>query len=425
MAIKILVTGDLHLGKRSSALPLDDSRASTRFTWEAMIQYILNHQIDMLLLTGDVVDRDNKFYEAVGPLQSGFRKLDEAGITVCMVAGNHDYDVLPQIVSMNDATNIHLLGLNGNWENKTFTKNGQTIRIMGWSFPERYINNDATTELLSVKNDNNSLTLAMLHGDVYTAMSRYNPLQLEKLKNIRGVDAWLLGHVHRTDVLCQATPLILYPGSPHALSSKEQEIHGPYLLTIENRRIDFKQIPLSPVFYKTISIDISTVNSESTFRNTVINSMREHISGIKEKYTPQFIVFDVDFTGTYHNLPELRKWGEEIKNYDFDNQCDIRIRTVGYSIQPPLDIDHLLTDPSYTGVLATAIKALETGNSNEFTDKLIQDWKNRFRQTVSLPVFSALHVDINDAELDKMAREYILAECMEIISELNNQRNEN
>lgn len=424
MAIKILVTGDLHLGKRSSALPVDDSRASTRSTWENIVNYILHHQIDILLLTGDIVDRDNKFYEAIGPLQSGFKKLDEAGVTVCMVAGNHDYDVLPQIISMNDSSNIHLLGTSGNWESKVFTKNGENIRIIGWSFPDRYIDKDSTTDFIPVT-DNSIPTLALVHGDVYTTMSRYNPLQPEKLKNIPGIDAWLLGHIHRTDVLSQASPLILYPGSPHALSPKEQEIHGLYQLTVENRIINFRQIPFSPVYYKTIDINISEVTDEITFRNATITSMRGYIADVKEHYTPHFLIFDIVFTGTSNYPSEIRKWSDEIRNYNFDNQCDIRIRNIEYSIQPQLDIDHLMTDPSYTGVLATAIKALESGSSNEFTDKLVQDWKNRFRQTVSLPVFSPLHIDMNDTELENMAREYILSECREIISELNNQRNEN
>jgi len=340
-----------------------------------------------------------------------------------MVAGNHDYDVLPQILSMNDLPNIHLLGANGCWENKTFHKNGESIRVVGWSFPERYIDKDSTTDFPAI--ETGEVTLAILHGDVYTTLSRYNPLQLEKLKNTAGVDAWLLGHIHRPDVLNHSAPLILYPGSPHALSPKEQELHGVVLLTVENHRIDFQQIPLSPVYYRTIVMDVSAVTDESSFRNTAITTLRGYIDGIKENYTPHFLVFDIHFTGTYPNPSEIRKWSDEIRHYNFDNQCDIRIRTMEYDVHPRLDIDHLTTDPSYTGLLATAIKALEAGISNDFTEKLIQDWKSRFRQTVSLPVFSPLHIDTSDAALESMAREYVLAECREIISELNNQRNEN
>lgn len=425
MAIKILVTGDLHLGKRSSALPAGESKASVRFTWENIVQYVLKHQVDMLLMTGDIVDNNNKYYEAIGALQNGFKELDNAGVTVCLIGGNHDYDVLSQIVSISDISNIHLIGADGSWENKTFTINEETVRVTGWSFPRRYIDADSTAEFKALSNDDGILTLAMLHGDIYLGTSRYNPLQLEKLKNIPGVDAWLLGHIHRPNVLNEVAPLVLYPGSPHALSPKEQGIHGPYLLTVENRMIETRQIPLSPVYYDTVEIDISAIADEATFRSTTITSMRTHISGILGNSDPDFLVFDIQFTGTCNNPSELRKWGDNIRNYDLDNQCNINIRTIEYNLRPQLDIDHLLDDPSYIGVLATAIKALKSGTSNKFTNKLIQDWKSRFRQITSLPVFSPLYVDINDAELEAMAREYVLSECMEIISELNNQRNEN
>ncbi|HYW95118.1 MAG TPA: metallophosphoesterase, partial [Bacteroidales bacterium] len=101
MAMKILATSDLHLGKRSSEVPLTEKESSTRYTWEQIVDGCLNQAVDVVLLAGDIVDRDNRFFEAVGPLQAGLEKLDRAGITVIITAGNHDYDVLPAITGNN------------------------------------------------------------------------------------------------------------------------------------------------------------------------------------------------------------------------------------------------------------------------------------------------------------------------------------
>ncbi|NDV58437.1 DNA repair exonuclease [Bacteroides sp. 519] len=425
MAIKIVVTGDLHLGKRSSLLTDGNNTTSTKYTWGNIVQYVIDQQIDLLLLTGDIVDRDNRFYEAIGPLQTGFDKLSQAGIPVYLVAGNHDHDVLPQIITINNLSDVHLLGRDGKWESQIHsTPNGESVRIAGWSFTNKYIYESAINNTFPQFEDSIP-TLALLHGDAYQAISKYNPVNIEKMKQYRAVDAWLLGHIHKADVICEKTPLILYPGSPHALNPKEKEIHGPWLLTIENKEITYKHLPLSPVCYQYLNIDVSTAINEIEFRKQVIAAFDMHLLQIKEQYNPHFLVYDIEFTGTHNNVYELRKWSDEIKNYNPDDWCHVSIRSMEYNIRPELDINQLMNEPSYIGVLATAIKTLETGSSNGFIDKLVADWKSRYEHLTTMPVYIPLKAQKPDKELDKMAREYVLNECRELIAELNHQRNEN
>jgi DNA repair exonuclease SbcCD nuclease subunit len=66
--IKAIATGDLHLGKRSHIRDQSADKLSTRYTWNKIVEWCTGNSVDLLLLTGDIVDRDNKFFEAVGPL---------------------------------------------------------------------------------------------------------------------------------------------------------------------------------------------------------------------------------------------------------------------------------------------------------------------------------------------------------------------
>src|SRR5690554_4196479 len=120
MALKVLVTGDIHIGKKSSSVKQDTDESATKSTWTKIVEYVIKNNIDVLALTGDVVDQDNRFFEAIGPLQTGFERLKKAKIDVFMVSGNHDFDVLSQLVDANKYENTHLLGRGGNWEMKTF-----------------------------------------------------------------------------------------------------------------------------------------------------------------------------------------------------------------------------------------------------------------------------------------------------------------
>lgn len=423
--MKILVTGDLHLGRRSSSVSSSDVKTSAKYTWENIVQYSISKQIDILLLTGDIVDRDNRFYEAIGPLQAGFNKLSQEGIPVYMVAGNHDYDVLPQIISMNKFPGIKLLGAKGEWESCIHTKNSnESVRILGWSFTEKYIFDSALDMDFPEFNDDMP-TLAIIHGDAYQSISKYNPMKGEKLKHISGVDAWLFGHIHKPDVINNENPLILYPGSPHALNPNEKGIHGVWLITIDDWKIDYQDIPLSPVCYQTLTVDVSTINSETEFRKLIISAFNNHLAELMEFYAPQYVVFDIELTGTNGNILKLRKWSDEITNYTNYDTCNIIVRTIEYNIQPEIHIEQLLHEPSYIGVLANAIKAIESGSSNAFVDKLTADWIEKYEHLTSVPVYIPLKARKPEDELKALAKDYILKECRELITELNLQRNEN
>jgi DNA repair exonuclease SbcCD nuclease subunit len=78
MPIKILATADLHLGKSSA--DVSGLHASTKYTWQKIIDYCIHNQIDVLVLCGDIVDWDNRYFEAIGPLQKGFEDLYKHGI---------------------------------------------------------------------------------------------------------------------------------------------------------------------------------------------------------------------------------------------------------------------------------------------------------------------------------------------------------
>ena len=99
MSVRILCTGDIHLGRRPSRVPegLDARALGPARAWEALVEKAIELPVDAAALTGDIVDESNKLYEAYSVLQKGVERLLEAGIAVFAVAGNHDYNVLPRL----------------------------------------------------------------------------------------------------------------------------------------------------------------------------------------------------------------------------------------------------------------------------------------------------------------------------------------
>jgi DNA repair exonuclease SbcCD nuclease subunit len=113
---QILCTGDVHLGRRPSRVPVEDGGLSVRHVWERFVETAINREVDVVVLTGDIVDSENEMYEAFGTLERGVQRLLDGGMQIVAVAGNHDHDAFPRLVRGIDADGFHLLGPGGTWE---------------------------------------------------------------------------------------------------------------------------------------------------------------------------------------------------------------------------------------------------------------------------------------------------------------------
>lgn len=209
MALQVLVTGDIHVDLTSTRLPatfpVEFARAVNG--WQAVVDSAIAHRCDLLILTGDIVDQDNKFWEAIGPLASGIHRLVEHDIRTVAVSGNHDHDVLPRLADQFAGSGaFRLLGRDGQWERYSVDVAGQAVlHIDGWSFPNQYVDFDPVEAYPATDGDGIPV-VGIVHGDLDAPGSRYAPLSLARLRQQR-VDGWVLGHIHKPQlIIVRAVP---------------------------------------------------------------------------------------------------------------------------------------------------------------------------------------------------------------------------
>ena len=422
MSIKILATADLHLGKQSSDVMGD--YASTKFTLNKITNYCIDKSVDVLLLCGDIVDYDNRFFEAYGPLQETFDSLGRHDVKVYLVAGNHDFDVLPQIIRNGNNEHVHLLGSDEKWEVREFKKNGQTIQFVGWSFSKRFVEESAMLSWDSSLLDPNYQTIGLLHGDVGTYNSRYGPINLDDFRHT-DVSLWLLGHIHKPELLIEQ-PIVWYTGSPQALSAKEAGMHGPLLITIApNQPLKIEQIGMSPVRYENISIDVTGVVSEEDLRNRVISDLKENAElMLTELEEVLSLVYHITLVGKNSRQREIESWKRTIVEHTarLETGTAISVRRVDAQISPEVtNLKQLALQSSPAGILANTILAIEEDRDDPFLNELIKEWISKIETANRAGVYSSLPQESVLETTSDVARSAIKDECNRLLGELMNQ----
>jgi len=387
MACRLLCASDFHLGRRTRHLldGIDETKCSPKAAWERFIQTAIQKNVDAVLLVGDIVDKDNRYYETIGILEKGIRKLEEEGILVYGVSGNHDFETLHHVAGL--VSNFAILGKNGVWESVNFEKNGvPVLRLSGWSFPKEHVKENPFLNY-HVENDQNLPQVGLLHCDVNSSGSIYAPVSKANFQNT-GFAAWVLGHIHKPDVV-HSQPLTFYCGSPQGLDPTERGVHGAWLLDIDSSGVvNHEIIPLAGLRWEMGEFQVDDVQNETDFRNllnTALINLHTKLDFADDK--PLVVGYSLLLQGrtsAYRLLdnwielakPDLRKESDGI-HYFFESirnraKANFNLEDLAHGSDPP-------------GILAKNLLILENKEPNGIYMELILKAKDLLNNIDSNP----------------------------------------
>ncbi len=362
--INLLCLGDAHLGRYPSRVPTNDPTLSVGAVWEQAISYSINNNIDAMILTGDMADNKNSYFEAYGTLRAGITRLIESHIPVVAIAGNHDYDVFPELAKSMEEDNFHFLGLDGAWSEVTLNaKSGRPIRCIGWSFPSPHYDHSPLDSLTLSQSD--AFTIGVIHGEL-DGRGNYAPLAKQDLAALP-VDLWLLGHVHAPKLYQDSSAPVLYAGSLQALDPGEPGIHGPWTISInENNHIDADQQPLASVRYEEVQINLSGLDRMADVSRSIAEQLEKIGQELIQHHSPlRFLSCRLILEGQTKLHRVLSTEGlTNIDTLDLQiDGCTISVDKVTVNTSPSRDlyeISQLNNDPP--GILARWLLELENSN---------------------------------------------------------------
>ncbi len=192
--VKVLHTGDMHLDSAFAGLTGEQAverRAQQRKLLRDIVELGNEEGVELLLLSGDLLDGMNAYYEtavALGEI------LAKSNARVFIAPGNHDaYHAMSPYRSVRFPENVHLF--KGN-DIQSVNIPELNVCVHGAAFTS------ADCESSVMRNfrapDDECIHIMVLHGEVTQGYSKYNPIREDDIAR-SNLNYLALGHVHSFD----------------------------------------------------------------------------------------------------------------------------------------------------------------------------------------------------------------------------------
>ncbi|MEH7072439.1 metallophosphoesterase family protein [Neobacillus drentensis] len=238
----------------------------------------IQHQVDFVILAGDLFDGEDRSLRAQSRFRTEMLKLAEKEIPVYVVHGNHDH-LNGSWVHLDMPSNVHVF--TSEVETKVLhTQNGVSIHLYGFSYPTQHVYDRKIVDYQ--KKDGADFHIGILHGNESTGVEHdnYAPFSVNELQK-KEFDYWALGHIHKRAVLSE-TPPIVYPGNIQGRHKKETGRKGIYHVTLTE--LDYKMdfLETADIIWEEIVVDASSANNfleVLQLCQTTINNARREQTG--------------------------------------------------------------------------------------------------------------------------------------------------
>jgi DNA repair exonuclease SbcCD nuclease subunit len=412
--MKFIHTADIHLDTPLQGLvhyggaPVNEIRNATRRAFERLLDAALAHQVDFVIIAGDLYDVGLKSFESALFFNRQMTRLKDAGIDVYLIHGNHDA-ASKLIKQLRPPANVHVFRSN---EPQTFCRDVLHLRVAihGQSFatPE-------TTDDLAANYPPpvaNAFNIGVLHTNLsgISEHANYAPCSLDTLKN-KGYQYWALGHVHNRQIFC-SDPYVVFPGNIQGRHGKEPGEKSCELVTVSDAGvISIETISTSVLLWSEVEIDASDCQTADDFYEKLPALFRRLVSDSHERV----IALRVRIAGSSEAHTELNRDPEVIRNEvislatEFGNGL-LWIERVQVATVARVDRQELLTRDDPVGEVMRALVALRQDPARAADCEGIAELKKRLpkegagdAEPIVLDV-RALATAIDEAEALLLAR---------------------
>ncbi len=250
--IKILHTGDLHLG--SVAFSHNKEKDVLEKCFDNICVYAKDNNIDYVLLCGDNFERDYITSKTLKSFYGSVKKADNVKFIV--IAGNHDFMGLDKnpYESIDFPENVFVFK-NFQVEKMSF----EDVDFYGVSYKDN-APGISPFKNFSIENKE-KINIALFHGDV-SSSGEYMNISKEDIRN-SGLDYIAMGHIHKASGFeKEGDTYYCYCGCPQGRGFDETGVKSFAVLEFEKGMPPkFQRIRSSLFNYEILHLDISEIKT--------------------------------------------------------------------------------------------------------------------------------------------------------------------
>lgn len=252
--MRLLHAADLHLDSPLRSIALRDAvlgerlRDASRMALRRIVDLAIEHEVDALVLAGDVFDDGAPDMVARTALVGELSRLASAGIPVVLIRGNHDA-LLDHARHGPLGETVHLLDA----ERPSVRIGDATFH--GLSFTRRHA---AESQLPRYPEpEPERINVGLMHTSLGGAVGHdpYAPCAESDLLG-HGYDYWALGHIHRRSEMRRDRALAVMPGIPQGRHAREPGRGGATLVTIDGEGPRAEAMPVAALSFEVLEIEL-------------------------------------------------------------------------------------------------------------------------------------------------------------------------
>jgi DNA repair exonuclease SbcCD nuclease subunit len=300
--MRVAIITDQHFGARNDSTAFLDFYE--RFYNDTFFSTLDSNNIESVLILGDTFDRRKyvNFYSLDRAKKMFFDKLEERGIKVFMIAGNHDTyfkntnEVNSPELLLAEYTNIHLIN-----NAQDIIVHDTPICFVPWICPDNY---EESIETINAS----KAEICMGHFEIagfamYRGMESHEGLSKDLFKRF---DMVFSGHYHhRSD-----DGHIYYLGNPYELTWQDyNDPRGFHLFDLQTRQLEFIRNPNT--MFERIEYDDSLIDPSIAEYNHLSNKYVKIVVVNKN----DFYKFDKFITKVYNVNPYEVKIIEDFSEF--------------------------------------------------------------------------------------------------------------
>jgi DNA repair exonuclease SbcCD nuclease subunit len=279
LVYRFVHTADIHLDSPMRSLALRDPELAelignaTRRAFMAIVDLCLNENVDALLLAGDLHDGDQTSMKTARFLAEQMRRLDEAGIRVFIIRGNHD--AMSRITKeLIFPDSVKVFGSRTETITVEGTDSGIPIAIHGLSFAKPHAPESLLPQFGAPVDG--AINIGLMHTSLDGAAGHdlYAPCSTADLQ-AAGFRYWALGHIHKRAVI-EGNCSVVMPGMPQGRDINEAGAKSVTLVTIaDNRSISIEEHMTSLAQFERVDVDATGIGDWRELADAMSSAM-EH-----------------------------------------------------------------------------------------------------------------------------------------------------